>query len=159
MTQISIHLVVLYLNKDFVFIVILTTCGFGTLYIRQKTGHTEKSRIVTHTSGTAVLLVHEWGLILVWFMAFNATFNKISVISRRSVLLVEKTGVPGETHRPVPSHWQTLSHNVVSSCIHEWNIYIIRVSELLNPNSAIFQLYHGENKLIFNEMMMTSALL
>jgi hypothetical protein len=30
---------------------------------------------------------------------------------------------------------------------------------LLNANSAIFQLYHGENKLIFNEMMMTSALI
>jgi len=25
---------------------------------------------------------------------------------------------------------------------------------LFNTNSAIFQLYHGENKLIFNEMMM-----
>jgi len=25
---------------------------------------------------------------------------------------------------------------------------------MLNANSAIFQLYHGENKLIFNEMMM-----
>jgi hypothetical protein len=29
---------------------------------------------------------------------------------------------------------------------------------LFNANSAIFQLYHGENKLIFNEMMMRSAL-
>jgi hypothetical protein len=29
---------------------------------------------------------------------------------------------------------------------------------LLNANSAIFQLYHGENKLIFNEMMMRSTL-
>jgi len=28
---------------------------------------------------------------------------------------VEKTGVPGEDHRPATSHWQTLSHNVVSS--------------------------------------------
>jgi hypothetical protein len=27
-------------------------------------------------------------------MVFNATFNNISVISRRSVLLVEETGVP-----------------------------------------------------------------
>ena len=35
-----------------------------------------------------------------------------------------------------------------------------RVSEwlLFNTNSARFQLYHGENKLIFNEMMMRSAL-
>ena len=30
---------------------------------------------------------------------------------------------------------------------------------LFNAHSAIFQLYHGENKLIFNEMMMRSALL
>jgi hypothetical protein len=32
-----------------------------------------------------------------------------------SVLLVEETGVPGENHQPVTSHWQTWSHNVVSS--------------------------------------------
>jgi hypothetical protein len=30
-------------------------------------------------------------------MVFNVTFNNISVISWRSVLLVEETGVPGET--------------------------------------------------------------
>ena len=30
---------------------------------------------------------------------------------------------------------------------------------LLNANSAILQLYHGENKLIFNEMMMMRAAL
>jgi hypothetical protein len=29
--------------------------------------------------------------------------------------LVEESRVPGENHRPVTSHWQTLSHNVVSS--------------------------------------------
>jgi hypothetical protein len=29
-------------------------------------------------------------------MVFNATFNNISVISWRSVLLEEETGVPGE---------------------------------------------------------------
>jgi len=36
----------------------------------------------------------------------------------------------------------------------------VRVSEWLmfNANSAIFQLSHGENKLIFNEMMMRSSL-
>ena len=30
----------------------------------------------------------------------NTTFNNISVISWQSVLLVEKTGVPRENHRP-----------------------------------------------------------
>jgi hypothetical protein len=49
------------------------------------------------------------------FMVFNATFNKISVISLRSVLLAEEIGVPIENHQPAASHWQTLSHNVVSS--------------------------------------------
>jgi hypothetical protein len=48
-------------------------------------------------------------------MVFEATFNNITVISWRSVLLMEETGVPGETHRPVVSPWQTLLHNVVSS--------------------------------------------
>jgi len=46
-------------------------------------------------------------------MVFSATFNNISVISWRSVFLVDETGVPGENHRPAASHWQTLSHNVV----------------------------------------------
>jgi hypothetical protein len=37
-------------------------------------------------------------------MVLNATFNNISVISWRSVLLVEETGVPGENHQPAVSH-------------------------------------------------------
>ena len=39
-----------------------------------------------------------------WFMVFNVTFNNISVISWRLVLLVEETGVPEENHRPGASH-------------------------------------------------------
>ena len=45
-----------------------------------------------------------------WFMVFNSKFNNISVISWRSVLLVEETAIPEENS----SHWQTLSHNVVN---------------------------------------------
>jgi len=37
----------------------------------------------------------------VLFMVFNATFNNISVISWRLVLLVEETGITGKSHRPV----------------------------------------------------------
>jgi hypothetical protein len=32
--------------------------------------------------------------------------------------LVEETGVTGENHESATSHWQTLSHNVVSSTPH-----------------------------------------
>ena len=45
-------------------------------------------------------------------MAFNTTFNNISAISWLSVSLEEETG---ENHRPVASHWSTLSHNAVSN--------------------------------------------
>jgi hypothetical protein len=44
-------------------------------------------------------LRYRFGLIV-----FNATFNNISVISWRSILLVEETGVPGENHRPAAGH-------------------------------------------------------
>ena len=44
-------------------------------------------------------------------MALNATFNNISVISWRSVLLVEETIVSGENHSILVTH--KLSHNVV----------------------------------------------
>jgi len=48
-------------------------------------------------------------------MALNATFNNILAISWRSVFLAEETGGPGENHRPVASHWQTLLHYVIWS--------------------------------------------
>jgi hypothetical protein len=44
--------------------------------------------------------------------------------------------IPGENHRAVG--------------VSEWLLF--------KANSAIFQLYHGDNKLIFKEMMMKSAL-
>jgi hypothetical protein len=43
-------------------------------------------------------------------MVFNATFNNISVTPWRSVLLVEETGVHGENHRPVTSHFSGDRH-------------------------------------------------
>ena len=48
-------------------------------------------------------------------MVFNPTFNNISIILWGTILLVEEIGVPGETHQSAASHWQTLSHTVVSS--------------------------------------------
>jgi hypothetical protein len=50
----------------------------------------------------------------------------------RSVLLVEETGVPGENHRPAASHWQTLSHNVLSSTPNQSGI---RTHNVVNPTT------------------------
>ena len=48
-------------------------------------------------------------------MVFNAIFNNISVYIMVVRFIGGETGVPWEYHRPATSHWQTLSHNVVSS--------------------------------------------
>ena len=58
-------------------------------------------------------------VLLICLMVINATFNNTSAISWRAVLLVEETGGPGENHRHVASHWQTLSHNVVDFALIE----------------------------------------
>jgi len=80
---------------------------------------------------------------------FNATFSDISVIQWRSVLLVNEIGIPGENHRPAASHWQTLSHNVVSSTTHLIGFGFDLLC--LRPLSAIFQLYHGDQFLVVEE--------
>jgi len=43
-------------------------------------------------------------LIGIRVIVFNATFNNISVIYWRSVILVEETGVQEENHPPAESH-------------------------------------------------------
>ena len=54
----------------------------------------------------------KWGRII---LVFHATFKNISVILWWSVLLVEEDGVPNENQLPPASHWQTLSHQAISS--------------------------------------------
>jgi hypothetical protein len=75
-------------------------------------------------------------ILFVFFMVFNATFNNISVISW-SGLLVEETGGP-ENHRPVASHWQTLSQNVVHLALIE-----IRTPEYLSSRGAVVAVIVG----------------
>ena len=49
------------------------------------------------------------------YIVFYVIFNNNTYISWRWVLFVEEIRIPEENHRPTASHWQTLSHNVVSS--------------------------------------------
>jgi len=49
------------------------------------------------------------------FMVFNATFNNISVISWRSVLLVEETGGPGIK---APTCRKSLTNFITKCCTH-----------------------------------------
>jgi len=56
-------------------------------------------------------------------MVFNATFDNISVILWRSVLLVKETGVPGENHQATCR--KSLTNFITKGCIEytssEWD--------------------------------------
>jgi hypothetical protein len=83
-----------------------------------------------------ILLYHilQCNLGLVGFMLFNATFNNISALPWRSVLLVEETRVPGE------NHWQTLSHNVVHLALSR--IQTHNISDHRHRLQVTDKLYH-----------------
>ena len=57
-------------------------------------------------------------LIILQYTKKKTTNKQISVISWRSVLLVEETGVPGENHRPVASHRQSF----ITYCCIEYTL-------------------------------------
>ena len=56
------------------------------------------------------------------FIVFNATFNNISVISWRPVLLAEETGVPGKTTELSQRKLKT-TYDRVNIIIHGLNNY------------------------------------
>jgi len=80
------------------------------LYLMEKTLSQKRQNLLQ-----SVLWMHFLVGIRVRMMVSNTAFHNISLISWRSVLLVEETGVPVENNRPVASHWQILSHNILSS--------------------------------------------
>jgi hypothetical protein len=69
---------------------------------------------------------------------------------------LEKTGWPGENHRPVTSHWQTLSHNVVhlDLAVIELTTSMMRICEwvsewvsegYLTSSRVTIMLRHGDD--------------
>ena len=65
-------------------------------------------------------------------MVFNATFNKLTVISWWLVLLVEETRVLRENHQLVARHWQTVVIGKLDKLVHKET-----VSQLQNNNANL----------------------
>jgi len=73
---------------------------------------------------------------LILFIVFNATFNNISVISWRSVLLVEETGVSGE------NQLYNLSSSVIINmsylqCPDNGDVIVIILGSILSRSEVI----------------------
>ena len=93
-------------------------------------------------------ILYSANLIRVQVMLFNVTFNNIAVLSSRSVLLVGKTGVPGENHRPAASQWQYLPHNVAYNFIRKYvemytknvlKVFVVRAYNLILPSHFLIE--------------------
>jgi hypothetical protein len=88
-------------------------------------------------------------------VVFNATYHNISVISWQSVLLLGETEVTSEYHRPVASHWQILSHIVVSRPHrHEWHcnsnrkyIWLSLYCIVMTVKYIVFNFYCNESQI------------
>jgi hypothetical protein len=91
-------------------------------------------------------------------MVFNASFNTISVnIVARSVILVEETGVLAENHHPAASHWQALSHNVVSSTSELDSNHNVRSRFELTTSVVIGTDYIGSCKSNYHTITTTTS--
>jgi hypothetical protein len=80
---------------------------------------------------------------------FNTTFNNISAAETR---------VPGESHRPVTSHYQPLSHVLISNTLHHgqdliWNIIglqnIRNSKDSVSPKEQLLLRSYGTCSLIY----------
>ena len=72
------------------------------VYRSTLTFHFSKDRINGTYNGK--MLTQSGFFFFFFFFFFYDAFNNISVISWRSVLLVEETGVPGENHHHIAIH-------------------------------------------------------
>ena len=88
-----------------------------------------------------VIFLHLKVTWVVWCLTPLTTYYNISVISWRSVLLVEETGVHGENHKSAVSHWlksheDTFNGEIFSiineckTCLYSWDIlFFLQIHE------------------------------
>ena len=91
--------------------IVMETNNNGNIYCTCSDSHRKNFIIFICTD-------EQWdklGCLFVWWCLSPV----ISVISWRSVLLVEETGGPRENQRPFASHWQTLPHNTIHLALIE----------------------------------------
>jgi hypothetical protein len=88
-------------------------------------------------------ILHLCRFVLFYFVVYLQLYSTRDLIIRRGIDIILILWTP-----PRMFLSQTCMSN--ATLVSEWLLF--------NANSTIFQLYHGGNKLIFNEMMMMPAL-
>jgi hypothetical protein len=108
---------------------------FTTTYVISDYHHW-RCEFKSHTHSSILLTLIFFGL--VWFMVLNATFNNISVISWRSVLLVEQKISKLTKLKNVSKHRTIMA--LISACRIDGQLDVHR-SVLLVEETGV----HGEN--------------
>ena len=91
-------------------------------------------------------IFHLWFFLWVHVFCTRKTiWTGFSSISWRSVLLVEKTGGPGENHQPEASHWQTLSHNPIMIMLYRVHLSMSWIHRYMCHWTRTHMLYNEKN--------------
>ena len=90
-------------------------------------------RIACSICKTMLLYIITISQFKVRVMMFNATFNNISAISWRSVVLVGETGVLWENHRPAASHWK-FYHIMLYRGRFTWAVFELTTSVVIGTD-------------------------
>jgi hypothetical protein len=100
--------------------------------------------IEKHFRVQPLFILETWSTVLKWYC------TKKVIWSNRKIYWVIFIYLSNVAKPCIMSIFFVITVHLYKDTKSEWLLF--------NANSAIFQLYHGENKLIFNEMLMRSAL-
>jgi hypothetical protein len=146
-------------NSNRIYAYKLISADFTEDTIKKKITLTGQRRTTIKTSYVSILRLSSfylyklqtiWLLHLYYIVSATPQSNEVELSRKHQAVLV--------------SNWSILSNLLLSNCLAKWIWVITKLPNSKQSSKGkvkthkCFQLCHGENKLVFNEMMMTFAL-
>ena len=107
-TRVIVIIIYFKLREKYLLVNSVSNQKMKQMQIKDKGRHVRKETVNVSESLIKVIMcelpmICLFVCLVVCLLVLNATFNNISIIMWRSVLLVEETGGPGKNHRPAAS--------------------------------------------------------
>ena len=138
--KLFLHIYCFYFRKNNCYQWFLLIYSVKEKYIWTRIGVTEDNMLPNKSTWSRECFIVK--IVKLWRNGYDSTNKRIIV---NSLLLIMFRGYDKTTKLGIQLIFVTISIGVI-----EWLLF--------NANSAIFQIYHGEDELVCNDMMMRSAL-